>query len=189
MKKKAAKSSESPIVGPDLFIKLSSRRRRQLILPRKLREEADKVFYRGDRQDRSHAILVKWADLELQGALARKETALDASFLLQVFGEGLYYHPATEMPGKYHLERNFPVPGVGTADGAIGTFSPVDAPEPADAAFFLLYECKRPDVEYILSTFRGRPEEPTLPGLSAPAPTILQVYDALVEQAKGQKTK
>ena len=54
-----------------------------------------------------------------------------------------------------------------------------------DAAFFLLYGFKRADVEYILSTFRGRPEETETPGMAVPAPTILEVYDRLVEQGKG----
>ena len=57
-----------------------------------------------------------------------------------------------------------------------------------DAAFFLLYDFKRADVEYILSTFRGRPEEILTPGMSVPAPTILQVYDQLLEEVKAVKS-
>src|SRR5437588_9696728 len=85
MKKKPPKTTVASMPAPDLFVKLSKRRRRPLILPRKLREEADSFIHRGDRQERAHKLLVQWADLELQGALAKKETSLDADFLLKVF--------------------------------------------------------------------------------------------------------
>jgi hypothetical protein len=83
---------------PDLFAKVGGRRRRALILPRLLAAEADKMIYRGERQDRAHAILKHWADLELDGHLDKKETALDAGFLLEVFGKALGYRTPTESP-------------------------------------------------------------------------------------------
>lgn len=49
-----------------------------------------------------------------------------------------------------------------------------------DAAFFLLYGVKRPDVEYILSTFSGiRQDSKTLLGESSTFDRILAHYDAL----------
>ncbi len=82
--------------APDLFTNnsvpsLTVRRRSGLILRRLLAEEADKILYRGPQQDRAHQILKRWADLERGGHLARKETALDASFLQEVFSEALGY--------------------------------------------------------------------------------------------------
>jgi len=45
-----------------------------------------------------------------------------------------------------------------------------------DAAFFLLYEIKRDDVEHILSTFQGLQKEGT-PGDSNTTSRILENYD------------
>lgn len=72
---------------------------------------------------RAHKIIVKWADLEDQGVLSRKETSLDAEFLLEVFGDALGYKSPTEGTEAHELERQYTVPDVGTADAAIGTFS------------------------------------------------------------------
>ncbi len=132
MAKKSKSKTAHAQSAPNLFTALGKRRFRILILPRVLREEADKVFYRDEKQKKAHAILLKWAELEKQGHLAKKkETSLDASFLHEVFGDALGYKSATNSPDKYQLERNFTVPGVGTADGAIGEFSPTLISPPA----------------------------------------------------------
>ena len=83
MKKKPTKTGLFPAPGPDLYLKLTSRRRRPLILPRKLREEADSFMYRGDRQDRAHKILIQWADLELQGAARQERNIAGRRFFAQ----------------------------------------------------------------------------------------------------------
>jgi hypothetical protein len=124
MSKKASSSARSRTGGPDLFAKLENRGRRLLFLPRFLAEETDAAFLRGKEQDRAHEILRKWADMEAKGHLDVKETAIDANFLQEVFGEALGYKSKTQSPDDYQLERNFTVPGVGTADGALGKFSP-----------------------------------------------------------------
>jgi len=110
--------------GPDLFASLGSRRRSGLILRRFLAEEAESLHYRGEQQEHAHEVLKRWADLETKGHLAKKETSLDADFLREVFGEALGYKAATESPDDYQLQRNFTVPGVGVADGALGNFGP-----------------------------------------------------------------
>jgi hypothetical protein len=110
--------------GPNLFTGLESRRRSGLIIRRLLSEEAEKVFYRDEQQHRAHEILKRWAELEAKGHLAKKETSLDADFLREVSGEALGYQAATESPEDYQLQRNFAVPGVGVADGALGNFQP-----------------------------------------------------------------
>ena len=55
-----------------------------------------------------------------------------------------------------------------------------------DAAYFLLYEIERDDVEYILSTFAGVEKE-YAGGLKGPGTKerILQYYDAFREKMKG----
>jgi N-6 DNA Methylase len=94
------------------------------VLPVQLEDQAENVLLRGERQNQAHAVLMKWADLETKGHLKRKETALDADFLREVFGEALGYPSSTQSPQRYHLEKDFTVPGIGTADGAIGIFEP-----------------------------------------------------------------
>ena len=101
---------------------IKSRRRRPLFLPKYLIDEADKYDARPDYGHPAHEIIKRWAELEKAGHLRRKETALDADFLLEVFGIGLGYQTGTASPEKYQLERNFTVSGVGTADGAVGEF-------------------------------------------------------------------
>jgi hypothetical protein len=113
-----------------LFGKPSSRRRRTLILPRHLAQRAENKTLLGKAFDRAYEILKRWADLQQQGHLQQKETALDADFLREVFGDALGYKTATQSPEKYQQQRNFYVPGVGTADGALGDFSPDAATDP-----------------------------------------------------------
>ncbi len=130
MKKKTPASPRSPSDPPQLFTRVENRHRRALFLSRFLAEEAKSNLLRGKQQDQAREILRKWADLQAQGHLDKKETALDASFLHEVFGEALGYQTVTQSPENYHLERNFTVPGVGTADGALGLFSPRNATSP-----------------------------------------------------------
>ena len=98
-------------------------RRRSLILPAYLANESSKKLYRGTDEDRAQKIILKWADLDAKGHLAaRKERSLDADFLLEVFGEALGYAAQPGSPKEWNLEREFTVPGAGTADGALGVF-------------------------------------------------------------------
>ena len=98
MKRKDTSRSQSKPGGVDLFAKLEERRRRVLFLPIFLEQEASCAYLRGTKQDQGFEILSKWADLEAKGHLTRKETALDADFLLEVFGDALSYSPATRSP-------------------------------------------------------------------------------------------
>ena len=130
---KKADINQSELFHPkesEAFRARQARRRRALVIPRLLTEEAEKVIYRGPAQERAFEILTHWADLETQGHLKKKETSLDAEFLTQVFGEALGYRPATVSPDQYELQREFYVPGVGPADGALGNFSPGNTDQP-----------------------------------------------------------
>lgn len=96
---------------------------RALFIPAYLTEAAQaRAHLYGERLPAAHAVLAKWADLADRGALARKETALDADFLREIFGEALGYAPVTEGHETYQLDRQVAVPGAGTADGALGDF-------------------------------------------------------------------
>jgi hypothetical protein len=130
MKKKTSSSTRPQTDAPHLFAKVENRRRRALFLSRFLAEEAKSNLLRGKKQEQARDILRTWADLEAKGHLDKKETALDASFLHEVFGQALGYQSVTQSPESYQLERNFTVPGVGTSDAALGLFSPSNTTAP-----------------------------------------------------------
>jgi hypothetical protein len=136
--------------GPDLFSTAGTRRRRALILPRYVAEAAEDKRLLGADFDRAYEIIKKWAGMEKQGYLDRKETALDANFLIEVFGDALGYKTPTQSPERYQLERNFSVPGVGTADGALGDFGPTTS------APFAVIELKDKNVDLDRDKFNGR---------------------------------
>lgn len=137
--------------APELFPLSPPRKRRSLILPKYLADEAEKLIHKGARQDQAYEIIKKWVKLESEGHIFKKETAVDADFLLDVFGRALGYRPFTESPNEYELERNFGVQGVGTADGALGLFhaGPSDSP-------LAVIELKDADTDLDRDKFNGR---------------------------------
>lgn len=151
MAKRQSSAAKAGARSTNLFSRLTQRRRRPLFLQRYLAEEADKPRFRQTSQGQPFQIIEKWAELEAQGHLLRKETALDADFLIDVFGKALGYRQATDSPEKYELERNFTVPDVGTADGALGNFSPAAARLP-----LVVIELKSADVDLDRDRFNGR---------------------------------
>jgi len=115
--------------GPGLFeeqerrLARRIRRQRALFIPRLLHEAASNEQLKGPAQDRAHAIALRWAERETTGHLVQdKETSIDTQFLDQVFGEGLGYLVKTTSPEAFQLDHKFTVPGVGTADAALGEF-------------------------------------------------------------------
>ena len=100
----------------------SRRRRRALFLPRLLREEGEKPTHQGSAQEKAYDIVTRWSKLESDGHLKAKESSRDAEFINEIFGQALGYKIATTCPDDYHIEREFTIPGVGKADGAIGRF-------------------------------------------------------------------
>jgi hypothetical protein len=147
---KRRKLSNNGLQG-ELFARPERRPRSGLILGRLLAAEADKLIYRGPQEDRAYKIITHWANLERNGHLQKKETALDAGFLHEVFSQALGYREATQDPKDYHLERNFTVPGVGTADGALGNFTSGEPLSP-----LVVIELKGADSDLDRDRFNGR---------------------------------
>lgn len=114
---------------PPLFIHDASRAERQpktdrLILARLLQTAAND--YRLDEATvaAAHQILIRWADLEKKGRLAKlKETQLQGDFLSQVFGEALGYAQPTENAPIWHQEQHRAF-GTQTPDAVLGRFMP-----------------------------------------------------------------
>lgn len=99
-----------------------SYRRRNLFLPRYLKQGAITPLLRGNQQDRAHEIIVKWADLDSSGKLEkRKETEVEGEFLTQIFGEALGYKLFSDNQETWNIKPKFSVNG-GEADAAIGLF-------------------------------------------------------------------
>ncbi|MBI4579478.1 MAG: N-6 DNA methylase [Planctomycetes bacterium] len=144
--------------GPQtLFPEARRRRHPHLILPKLLTEKATSLPVDNlppterDRTRASLAVLNRWADLAAQRALRQKETSLDAQFLRVIFGEALGYKTRTDAPDAYQLEHQFPVPGAGTADGALGRFAVEQDPRP-----FAIIECKGANTDLDHDKFNGR---------------------------------
>lgn len=142
--------------GPNMFdaqeriARLNMRRQRALIIPRLLSEAAQDRRLSGADQDRAFAEVVRWADLETRGALAdAAETNIDTQFLDQIFGTGLGYKVRTTSPDAWQLEHKKTVPGVGTADGAIGDF-------PAASSPIAVIELKDANTDLDRQRFNGR---------------------------------
>ncbi|MCX7425217.1 MAG: N-6 DNA methylase [Planctomycetia bacterium] len=78
----------------------------------------------------AHAVLVKWADLETSGRLAKyNETQMQGDFLAEVFGDALGYAGFAEGEEIWHRVPQYPING-GTADAVLGFFRQTEAPKP-----------------------------------------------------------
>lgn len=143
---KKTKVSGDAALFPEL-----KRRHPHLILPKLLTERATKAFLVENGSAAGLPVLTRWADLAAQGALHQKETSLDAEFLRVIFGEALGYRSRTDSPEAYQIERQFPVPGAGTADGALGRFAAGQDTRPA-----VIIECKDAATDLDHDKFNGR---------------------------------
>ncbi len=128
-KRQTAKTTDAQS-AEHLFAELEERKRRKLFLPRMLAKRAEDRQLEGPERDIAHATIIRWADMERAGQLAKKETSIDTDFLGEVFG-ALGYRGSTESPEKWEREKQFYVTGVGPADGAAGFFTaPPQSPQP-----------------------------------------------------------
>jgi len=131
MAKRTKRAKEGPILYEQhaRAHQRRSRRQRALFIPRLLTGAASDQRLADAPCDRAHEIAIRWADLESSGALPEHaETTIDTQFLNQFFCEGLGYSVKTVSPAGWDLEQQFPVPGVGTADGAVGDFPIASVP-------------------------------------------------------------
>jgi hypothetical protein len=131
MAKRKAKKSDAP----QLFEvqqrqhSIRTRRQRAIFIPRFLREASQSQQLAGPARDSARAIILRWADLDRDGHLVgQTETSMDARFLDEVFGQALGYAVKTHSPAAFQLEHKLAVPGVGTADGALGDFPSASSP-------------------------------------------------------------
>jgi len=134
-----------------LFRTVALSRTPHLILPRYLQEEAIKPINQGPEVAKAHAVLIRWADLESDGHLAKKETSLDDSFRQEVLANALRYFTPTTNPQSYHLEKSFFIPAIGTPDAVLGIFPPVEA-----SSIRVVVELKDASTDLDYDKFNGR---------------------------------
>ncbi len=128
-----------------------NRRRRNLFLPKLLKDASGDFRLRDEAQAQAHKIVKKWADLEESGKLGKKkETALEAEFLTEIFGQALGYTLFSENLDIWNLEYKYSING-GEADAAIGLFS-----HEAKAPPVAVIELKGPQTNLDRDRFNGR---------------------------------
>jgi REP element-mobilizing transposase RayT len=112
-----------------LFNNESARAARQpktdrLILKGLLENAAGSFHLTEEKISTAHTILVKWADMESAGRLAKfKETQMQGQFLQEVFGAALGYTLLTENAPRWYQEQHRHI-GSETPDAVLGKFSP-----------------------------------------------------------------
>ena len=82
----------------------------RLILARFLKDAAEDKRLDENELKAAHAVLVKWADLESSGRLAKlSETQMQGEFLAEVFGDALGYAGPLEGADVWHREQQHPI--------------------------------------------------------------------------------
>jgi len=150
-KRKGSKGDDGAFIpGLNIAGSLRARKHDSLFLPTLLAKEAGSWADLGKAKDAAYAVLVKWADLESSGQLAKiKETSANADFLNTVFGDALGYKAKTDDPTDFGVEREYHVPGVGPVDGALGPFPKAKSP-------LAIIELKSSDVDLDRDKSNGR---------------------------------
>lgn len=122
------------------------------MLPKHLeRKSIEAVELQGDTWKAWHAVMLRWAELESKGRLKKaNEETLKGQFLNEVFGQALGYVFLSANAAQWHLRPEYAVNG-GTADAAIGIFSPNQETVPR-----ALVEVKGPNVDLDRDRSQGR---------------------------------
>ncbi len=127
------------------------RKHQNLFLPKLLEREAYNFRINEEAQEKAYEIILRWADLELSGKLEeKKETAIEAEFITEIFGEALGYTLFSENKKHWNLEHKFSVNG-GEADAALGDFEHKQKRLP-----IALIELKGPKANLDKDRFNGR---------------------------------
>lgn len=150
-KRKANKAVEETFfdIQQRAFTQLK-RRQRALLIRKRLADATARHIRDESAFKEAHKIAIRWAELESAGHLPQyRETTVDTQFLDQVFGQGLGYRVKTASPDRWELEHKFSVPGIGTADGALGGF-------PVSASPLVLIELKGAGTDLDRDRFSGR---------------------------------
>src|SRR5262245_25727454 len=101
----------------------------RLILERFAKQAANDKRLDEDVLRAAHAVLLKWANLETSGLLAKlNETQMQGEFLAEVFGAALAYAGPLDGKEVWHREQHHNIAGE-TPDGVLGFFRQGQEPE------------------------------------------------------------
>ncbi|MEO8495894.1 MAG: DNA methyltransferase, partial [Planctomycetota bacterium] len=123
----------------------------RLILGRFLKDAAADKRLDEDKIRESHVVLVKWADLESSGRLARlNESQMQGEFLAEVFGTALGYAGPLDGVETWHRHQHLVIAGQ-TPDAVLGFFRQTESHKP-----LAVIELKGPDVHPDRDRSNGR---------------------------------
>ena len=123
----------------------------RLILSRFLKDAADDRRLDEDELKAAQAVLVRWADLESSGRLAKlNETQMQGEFLAQVFGDALRYAGPLDGKEVWHREQHHAIAGE-TPDAILGFFRQTEDRKP-----LAVIELKGPGVHLDRHRSNGR---------------------------------
>lgn len=123
----------------------------RLILARFLKDAARDKRLDKNELKAAHAVLVKWADLETSGRLAKlTETQMQGEFLAEVFGEALGYVGPLDGADVWHREQHHQIAGE-TPDAILGFFGQTEHHKP-----LAVIELKGPKVHLDRDRSNGR---------------------------------
>jgi len=123
----------------------------RLILARFLKGAARDMRLDENELKAAHAVLVKWADLETSGRLAKlNETQMQGEFLAEVFGDALGYVGPIAGAEVWHREQHFQIAGE-TPDAVLGFFRQTEDHKP-----LAVIELKGPKVHLDRDRSNGR---------------------------------
>jgi len=106
----------------DSLVALRQPKTDRLILASFLKDAAADMRLDENVLKAAHAVLVKWADLETSGRLAKlTETQMQGDFLAGVFGDALGYAGPLDGKEVWHREQHYPI-GDETPDAVLGFF-------------------------------------------------------------------
>jgi type I restriction-modification system DNA methylase subunit len=143
-----AKKTLFPI---DAAVALRQPKTDRLILARFLKGAAEDKRLDEDQLKAAHAVLVKWAELETSGRLAKlNETQMQGDFLAQVFGDALGYAGPLDGKEVWHREQHYQIAGE-TPDAVLGFFRQTEDHKP-----LAVIELKGPSVDLDRHRSNGR---------------------------------
>ena len=111
-----------PLFPTDSAVALRQPKTDRLVLARFLKDAAEDKRLDANGLKAAHQVLVKWADLESSGRLAKlNETQMQGDFLAQVFGDALGYAGPLDGKEVWHREQHYQIAGE-TPDAILGFF-------------------------------------------------------------------
>lgn len=123
----------------------------RLILAKYLKDATRQTVLDEKEMKAAHAVLVKWADLERSGRLAKlNESQMQGDFLAQVFGEALGYSGPLDGADVWHREQHHHIADE-TPDAVLGFFRQTENHKP-----LAVIELKGPKVDLDRHRSNGR---------------------------------